>query len=47
LNSSESGAVLIIVLIGWILNIIGIILAFTNQVTEFRDALNRIGGPVK
>jgi uncharacterized membrane protein len=41
------GAVLIIVLIGWILNIIGIIPAFTTQVTEFRDALNRIGGPVK
>ncbi len=41
------GAVLVIVLIGWILNIVGIIPAFTNQVTEFRTALERIGGPVK
>lgn len=41
------GAVLIIVLVGWILNIIGIIPAFTNQVTEFRTALERIGGTIK
>ena len=41
------GAVLIIIIVGWILNIIGIIPAFNNQVNEFRTALQHIGGPVK
>lgn len=40
------GAVLVILLISWILNIVGIIPALATQVNEFRDALNRIGGPV-
>lgn len=42
-----AGAVLIIIIIGWILNIIGIIPALNDQVDEFRSALQRIGGPVK
>jgi hypothetical protein len=41
------GAVLIILLIGWILNIIGVIPAFNSQVIEFRSALERIGTPIK
>ncbi|HCC06080.1 TPA: hypothetical protein DEP94_01825 [Candidatus Nomurabacteria bacterium] len=41
------GAVLIILIIGWILNIIGIIPALNDQVDEFRSALQRIGGTVK
>lgn len=41
------GAVLIIIIVGWILNIIGIIPALNDQVDEFRSALQRIGGPVK
>lgn len=40
------GAVLIIIIIGWILNIIGVIPAFSTQVKEFRSALERIAGPV-
>ena len=41
------GAALIIIIIGWILNIVGIIPAFNDQVTEFRSALDRVGGPIK
>lgn len=41
------GAVLVIIIIGWVLNIVGIIPAFNTQVQELRDALDRIGGPVK
>jgi hypothetical protein len=41
------GAVLIIVIIGWILNIIGVIPALDHQVTEFRTALENISGSVK
>jgi len=41
------GAVLIIVIVGWILNIIGVIPAFSREVTEFRTALENIGGTVK
>lgn len=41
------GAILIIVLAGWILNIVGVIPALSNQVKEFRAALERIGGPIK
>ncbi len=41
------GAVLIIVLVGWILNIIGVIPALNAQVKDFRSALDRIGGPIK
>ena len=38
------GAVIIVVVIGWILNIVGIIPAFSNQVTQFRNALEHLGG---
>jgi hypothetical protein len=41
------GAIAIIVVVGWILDIIGIIPAFNNQVTEFRMALEHFGGAVK
>jgi uncharacterized membrane protein YkgB len=41
------GAVVIIVVVGWILNIIGVIPALSNQVGEFRAALEKIGGTVK
>ena len=41
------GAVLLILLIGWILNIIGVIPAFNDRVKEFRSALDRVSGPVK
>ncbi|MFA5132105.1 MAG: hypothetical protein WC444_02125 [Candidatus Paceibacterota bacterium] len=41
------GVVLIIIVIGWILNIVGVIPALNTQVSEFRAALDRIGGPVK
>lgn len=41
------GAALILVLIGWTLNVVGIIPAFKNQVNEFREALQHIGGPIK
>lgn len=41
------GAVLIILIIGWILNIVGVIPALSNQVNEFRTALQRINGTVK
>ena len=41
------GAVLVIVLVGWFLNIIGVIPAFSDQVREFQTALERIGGKMK
>ncbi len=41
------GAALIVILIGWVLNIIGVIPAFNAQVAEFRAALEQIGSPVK
>lgn len=41
------GAVLIILIIGWILNIIGVIPALSEIVGEFRSALQSIGGPIK
>ena len=41
------GAVLIIVIAGWILNLVGIIPSFSHEVTEFRTALGNIGGAVK
>jgi hypothetical protein len=41
------GAVLVIVIVGWILNIIGVIPALSREVTEFRTALQNIGGTVK
>ncbi len=41
------GAALVLTLIGWVLNIIGIIPAFTQGVTEFRASVDRIGGTVR
>ncbi len=41
------GAVLVIVLVGWFLNIIGVIPAFSDQVKAFQAALERIGGTRK
>lgn len=41
------GAVVIIVVIGWTLNIVGVIPALARQAGEFRAALQRIGGPIK
>jgi hypothetical protein len=41
------GAALIFTLIGWILNVIGVIPAFTQGVNEFRASVDRIGGTVR
>ena len=38
------GAAIIVVIIGWILNIVGIIPALSQQVGEFRTALQNVGG---
>jgi uncharacterized oligopeptide transporter (OPT) family protein len=37
------GTVLIIVMVGWILNIVGVIPAFSREVGEFRTALENVG----
>ena len=41
------GVVIIIVVVGWILDVVGVIPALSNQVAEFRMALQNIGGTVK
>ena len=41
------GIVIIIVLVGWVLNIVGVIPAFNAQVQEFKAALDRVSGPLK
>ena len=41
------GAVIIIVVVGWILDVVGVIPALNNQVAEFRMALEHIGATVK
>ncbi len=41
------GAVLVVLLVGWILNIVGIIPVFNDQVREFRAALDHVSTPVK
>jgi hypothetical protein len=41
------GAIVIIVVVGWILDVVGIIPIFNNQVAEFRMALEHIGATVK
>lgn len=41
------GAVLIIVIAGWVLNIIGVIPAFSRQTVEFQTALGNIGNTVR
>lgn len=40
------GAAIILTIIGWILNIAGVIPAFSNAVNEFRTSVDRIGGTV-
>lgn len=44
---SVLGAVFVVIIVGWLLNIVGIIPAFNDQVTEFRAALDRVATPVK
>ena len=41
------GAVLIVIIAGWILNIVGVIPAFSREVTDFQTALGNIGNTVK
>ena len=41
------GAVLIIIIVGWILNVIGVIPAFSHQVQIFQTALENVGRTVK
>ncbi|HUD03932.1 MAG TPA: hypothetical protein VMR73_00370 [Candidatus Paceibacterota bacterium] len=41
------GAVFVILIVGWILNIIGVIPYFNNQVIEFRTALQNVGGTLR
>lgn len=41
------GAIVIIVVVGWILDVVGVIPALNNQVAEFRMALEHIGATVK
>ncbi len=41
------GAALIIVIVGWILNVVGIIPAFGREVADFRTALDNISHTVK
>ena len=41
------GAVLIIVIAGWILNLIGVIPALSRQTVEFQTALGTIGNTVR
>ncbi len=38
------GAVVIVVIVGWVLNVIGVIPELSTQVKEFQTALERIGG---
>jgi hypothetical protein len=41
------GAVLIIIIAGWILNVVGVIPAFSREVTDFQTALGNIGNTVR
>ena len=41
------GAVIIVVIAGWILNVIGVIPLFSHQATDFQTALGNIGGTFK
>jgi hypothetical protein len=41
------GVVVVIVIVGWILNIVGVIPAFNDKVEAFRSALERVGGPIQ
>ncbi len=41
------GGAIILTLIGWILNAVGVIPAFTQGVSEFRESIDRIGATVR
>ncbi len=41
------GAAIVLTLIGWILNAVGVIPAFAQSVSEFRASIDRIGGTVR
>lgn len=41
------GTILIIIIVGWVLNIVGVIPAFSREVGEFRTVLENISKPVK
>jgi hypothetical protein len=41
------GAIIIIVVVGWILDVVGVIPVLARQVAEFRTALDNIGSTVK
>ena len=41
------GGAIILTLIGWMLNAVGVIPAFTQGVNEFRASIDRIGGTVR
>ncbi len=40
------GAAIILTIVGWILNIAGVIPAFSDAVDEFRSSLNQVGATV-
>ncbi len=40
------GAALVLTIVGWILNIAGVIPAFSDAVDEFRASMERVGGAV-
>lgn len=42
-----AGALVIILIVGWILNVVGVIPAFSRQVAEFRAALENVGATMK
>jgi hypothetical protein len=41
------GAAIILTIIGWILNVVGVIPEFAQSVNEFRASIDRIGGTVR
>ncbi len=41
------GVIFIVVIVGWILNIVGVIPALSEYAGEFRTALERFGGSTK
>lgn len=41
------GAAVIVFIIGWVLNVMGIFPAFSEQVKEFRSALDQVPRPLK
>lgn len=41
------GTILIIVIVGWVLNIVGVIPTFSREALEFRAALESVGRPAR